>query len=128
MVSTIDEILFPVLLFIFYFTLATQFRFLPTEARTIKASSTIGKPVTLVQPVTNDEQIAVRDSIDSGDFQSPVVSREWLKTQSLANLKAIASESFITVTGDKRLKASWVDAISLTTPENTVLAVNICYA
>ena len=128
MVSTIDEILFPVLLFIFYFTLATQFLFLPTEARNIKASSTIKEPVTLVQPVTIDEPIAVKDSIDSGDFQSPVVSREWLKTQSLANLKAIASESFITVTGDKRLKASWIDAISLTTPENTVLAVNICYA
>ena len=118
MMSTIDEILLPVLLFVLYFTLATQFQFIPTEATTIQESSTIGEPVTLVQPMT----------IDSGDFQSPVVSREWLKTQSLANLKAIASESFVTVTGDKRLKASWVDAISLTTPENTVLAVNVCYA
>lgn len=128
MISTLDEILFPVLLFIFYFTLATQFLFLPTEARNIKASSTIGEPVTLVKPMTNDRPIAVKDSIDSGDFQSPVVSREWLKTQSLANLKAISSESFVTVTGDKRLKASWVDAISSTIPANTVLSVNICYA
>ena len=70
--------------------------------------------------------IQVKGSTDN--LEAAVISRDWLETQSLANLKAIAAELCITPIGDKRAKLTWINAIASTTPENTVLAVNLCYA
>ncbi len=114
--SAINEILLPVLLFVVYFSLAIQF--LPQL------------PTAMVSdlPQVEEQVNPVVEIIQANDLVNAVISRDWLETQSLANLKAISAELCITPNGDKRSKLTWIDAIASTTPENTVLAVNLCYA
>jgi hypothetical protein len=111
--STIDQILFPILLFVVYSILAIQF--LPQH-------STVPK-----DPVNSIEDIVSTEGSDRA-LKATVISRDWLRTQSLANLKSIAAELCIIPVGDKRSKSTWIDAIAVSTPENTVLTVNLCYA
>jgi hypothetical protein len=107
--SAIDEILFPVLLFIVYFWFALQF---------------LG-----VESVAIDEPVAVEaDSIDLKHSQPPAIEREWLETQSLANLKAIAAELCIIPVGDKRSKINWINAIAAASHTTTVLEIDLCFA
>ncbi len=119
--SAIDQTLLPALLFIVYFFLTIQF--LPQSS-----TATISDRPKIVEEQANRivEIIEVRAS--TNDLEAAVISRDWLETQSLANLKAIASELCIIPIGDKRSKLTWINAIVTTTPENTVLAVNLCYA
>jgi hypothetical protein len=119
--TAINQILFPVLLFIAYFILAIQF--LPQPSTAIVSDRL---KVTKEQANSIVEIIQVKGS--TNDLEAAVISRDWLETQSLANLKAIAAELCITPVGDKRSRLTWINAISSTTPENTVLAVNLCYA
>lgn len=56
------------------------------------------------------------------------MSCEWLETKSLDNLRAIASELYITPLGDKRLKINSINAIAHTTLTTTVLAIDMCFA
>jgi hypothetical protein len=114
--SAINEILLPVLLFVVYFSLAIQF--LP-QLPTVMVSDL---------PQVEEQVNPVVEIIQANDLVNAVISRDWLETQSLANLKAIAAELCITPIGDKRSKLTWIDAIASTTPENTVLAINLCYA
>ena len=111
--SIINETLLPILLFVVYFILAIQF--FPQHS-------------TVLEDRVNSivEMIQVKGS--TKDLEAAVISRDWLETQSLANLKAIAAELCITPLSDKRSKFTWINAIASTTPENTVLAVNLCYA
>lgn len=108
--STIDEIIFPVFLFIIYFFCAIRFF----------------SPVLEQQANPIEEIIQLESSTDN--LQAAVISRDWLYTQSLANLKAFAAELCITPLGDKRSKLTWINAISSTNPKNTVLPLNLCYA
>jgi hypothetical protein len=119
--SAIDQTLLPALLFIVYFFLTIQF--LPQSS-----TATISDRPTIVEEQANRivEIIEVRAS--TNDLEAAVISRDCLETQSLANLKAIAAELCITPIGDKRSKLTWINAIASTTPENTVLALNLCYA
>jgi hypothetical protein len=115
--SAINEILLPVLLFVVYFSLAIQFL---TQLPTAMVSDL---------PQVIEEQVnPVVEIIQTNDLVNAVISRDRLETQSLANLKAIAAELCIIPFGDKRSKLTWIDAIASTTPETTVLAVNLCYA
>lgn len=111
--STIDEILFPILLFVVYFIFALQV--LPQHSTVLEER---------VTPIA--EIVRVQDS--TNDLAATVISRDWLITQPLANLKAIASELYITPIGDKRSKSTWIDAIAVSTPEYTASPVNLCYA
>ncbi len=105
--STINEILFPIFLFIVYLWIALQFL--------------------AVESVAIDEPVTIEiDSIER-EYSQSGLSREWLETQSLANLKAIGSELCITVTGDKRSKINWINAIVSNTPTTTVLAKLACH-
>jgi hypothetical protein len=115
--SAINEILLPVLLFVVYFSLAIQF--LQQQPPTAMVSNL---------PQVEEQVNPVVEIIQANDLVNAVINCDWLETQSLANLKAIAAELCITPIGDKRSKLTWIDAIASTTPENTVIAVNLCYA
>ncbi len=119
--TTINEIILPVLLFIAYFFAAIQF--LPQPSTLI-----VSDPLKIIEEQANSIVEITHFKGFTNDLETAVMSRDRLETQSLANLKAIASELCITPIGDKRLKSTWIDAIASTTPENSVLAVNICYA
>ncbi|WP_181244063.1 hypothetical protein [Chamaesiphon polymorphus] len=117
----VNQIIFPVLLFVVYFSLAIQF--LPQPA-----TVTISARPKVIEPQSNPAE-AIHPEISSTNANSDAaISRDWLETQSIVNLKAIAAELCITPIGDKRSKLTWIDAIASTTPKNTVLAVNLCYA
>ena len=120
--TAINEILLPVLLFVIYFSLAIQF--LQQQPPTATLSD---RPKAIEEQVNPVVEI-IQSRVSVNEPVNAVVSRDWLETQSLANLKAIASELCITPTGDKRSKVTWINAIASTTPENTVLAINLCYA
>lgn len=120
--TAINEILLPVLLFVIYFSLVLQF--LQQQPPTATLSD---RPKAIEEQVNPVVEI-IQSRVSVNDPVNAVVSRDWLETQSLANLKAIASELCITPTGDKRSKVTWINAIASTTPENTVLAINLCYA
>jgi hypothetical protein len=133
--TTINEILLPILLFIVYFFSAIQF--LPQPITVVKQQANpvvaieIEAPATTLEEAVNCSQlsIAILQGRGSAKVNSDaVISREWLETQSLANLKAIAAELCITPIGDKRSKPTWINAIASTTLANTVLTVNLCYA
>ena len=142
--TAINEIFLPVLLFVVYFFIAIQFLPQPItvvrqQANPVVAIAARGRacaieieaPVTTLEEAVDCSQlsIAILQERDSAKVNSDaVISRDWLETQSLANLKAIAAELCITPIGDKRSKPTWINAIVTTTPENTVLAVNLCYA
>ncbi len=142
--SAINEILLPVLLFAIYFFIAIQFLPQPItvvkqQANPVIAIAARGRacaieteaPATTLEEAVDCSQlsIAILQGRGSAKVNSDaVISRDWLETQSLANLKAIASELCIIPIGDKRSKPTWINAIVTTTPENTVLAVNLCYA
>jgi hypothetical protein len=119
--TAINEILLPVLLFVIYFFLAIQFlQQHPT--------ATISDRPNAIEEQVNPVVEIIQARVPVNDIVNALMSRDWLETQSLANLKAIASELCITPTGDKRSKLTWINAIASTTPETTVLAVNLCYA
>jgi hypothetical protein len=120
--TAINEILLPVLLFVIYFSLAIQF--LPQQPPT----ATISDRPNAIEEQVNPVVEIIQARVPVNDIVNAVMSRDWLETQSLANLKAIASELCITPIGDKRSKLTWINAIASTTPETTVLAVNLCYA
>ena len=120
--TAINEILLPVLLFVIFFSLVLQF--LQQQPPTATLSD---RPKAIEEQVNPVVEI-IQSRVSVNDPVNAVVSRDWLETQSLANLKAIASELCITPTGDKRSKVTWINAIASTTPENTVLAINLCYA
>ena len=120
--TAINEILLPVLLFVIYFSLAIQF--LQQQPPT----ATISDRPNAIEEQVNPVVEIIQARVPVNDIVNAVMSRDWLETQSLANLKAIASELCITPTGDKRSKLTWINAIASTTPENTVLAINLCYA
>lgn len=120
--TTINEILLPVLLFIVYFSLALQF--LQQQPPT----ATISDRPNAIEEQVNPVVEIIQARVPVNDIVNAVMSRDWLETQSLANLKAIAAELCITPTGDKRSKFTWINAISSTTPKNNVLAINLCYA
>jgi hypothetical protein len=133
--SAINETFLPALLFVVYFFLAIQF--LPQPATVVKQQANPVVAIEIEAPATTLEEaidcsqlsIAILPERGSANVNSDaLISRDWLETQSLANLKAIAAELCITPLGDKRSKLTWIDAIASTTPENTVLAVNLCYA
>ena len=120
--TAINEIILPVLLFVIYFSLAIQFlQQQPPTATISDRPNAIEEQVNLVLEI-------IQSRVPVNDIVNAVISRDWLETQSLVNLKAIAAELCITPIGDKRLKLTWIDAIASTTPENTVLAVNLCFA
>ena len=119
--SAIDQALLPALLFLVYFFLTIQF--LPQSS-----TATISDRPTIVEEQANRIVEIIEVKASTNDLEAPVISRDWLETQSLANLKAIAAELCITPIGDKRSKLTWINAIASTTPENTVLAINLCYA
>ena len=106
--SAIDEILFPVLLFIVYLWFALQFL--------------------TVESVAIDKPATVKTDLINLKHSQSGMSREWLETQSLTNLRAIASELYITPLGDKRLKINWINTIAHTTLTTTVLAIDMCFA
>ena len=118
--SAIDQALLPASLFIVYFFLTIQF--LPQSS-----TATISDRPTIVEEQANRIVEIIEVKASTNDLEAPVISRDWLETQSLANLKAIAAELCITPIGDKRSKLTWINAIASTTPENTVLALNLCY-
>jgi hypothetical protein len=120
--TAINEILLPVLLFVIYFSLAIQF--LQQQPPT----ATISDRPNAIEEQVNPVVEIIQARVPVNDIVNAVMSRDWLETQSLANLKAIASELCINPVGDKRSKLTWIDAIASTTPETTVLAVNLCYA
>jgi hypothetical protein len=133
--TTINEILLPVLLFAVYFFIAIQL--FPQPATVVKQQANpvvaieIKSPATTLEEAVDCSQLSIAILKGRGTASAnshAVISRDWLETQSLANLKAIASELCINPIGDKRSKLAWIDAIASTTPENTVLAVNLCYA
>ena len=119
--SDTNQILLPVLLFVVYFILAIQF--LPQPSTAIVSE----RPKVIKEQVNPIVEI-IQGKASTKDLEAAVISREWLETQSLANLKAIASELCITPIGDKRAKSTWINAIASSNPKNTVLAVNLCYA
>ena len=139
--SNINEILLPIFLFVVYFMFASQFQFVPTEAgkdyannepENIPITIPIDEPRNIAEP-TADEPITVEESIDLGQPQivdpwSAFGNRQWLETQSLANLKAIAAELCITVTNDRRWKGSWINAIASAAPSNTVITLDPSFA
>jgi hypothetical protein len=120
--TAINEILLPVLLFVIYFSLTIQF--LQQQPPT----ATISDRPNAIEEQVNPVVEIIQARVPVNDIVNAVMSRDWLETQSLANLKAIASELCITPTGDKRSKLTWINAISSTTPKNTVLAINLCSA
>jgi hypothetical protein len=133
--TAINEIFLPVLLFVVYFFIAIQFLPQPITVVRQQANPVVAieteAPATTLEEVVDCSQlsIAILQESDSAKVNSDaVISRDWLETQSLANLKAIAAELCITPIADKRSKLTWINAIVTTTPENTVLAVNLCYA
>jgi hypothetical protein len=119
--TAINEILLPILIFLAYFFIAIQF--LPQPP-----TLTVFDPLKIVEEQSSSIVEIIHGKGSPNDLEAAVISRDWLETQSLANLKAIAAELCITPIGDKRLKPTWINAIASTTPENTVLAVNLCYA
>ena len=119
--SAINQALFPLLLFIAYFLIAIQF--LPQPS-----TSMVYDRIKIVEERSTPLIETIQGNDLTNDLAAAVICREWLQTQSLANLKAISAELCITPVGDKRSKLTWIDAIASTTPENTVLAVNLCYA
>ena len=116
--SAIDEILFPILLFIVYLWFALQFLGEETVVISQRKGYANDKPVTTVESASSDREPA----------QPVAIEREWLENQSLVNLKAIAAELCITPTGDKRSKLTWINAIASATPTTTVLAIDLCFA
>jgi hypothetical protein len=120
--TAINEILLPVLLFVIYFSLAIQF--LQQQPPT----ATISDRPNAIEEQVNPVVEIIQARVPVNDIVNAVMSRDWLETQSLANLKAIAAELCINPIGDKRSKLTWINAIASTTPETTVLAVNLCYA
>jgi hypothetical protein len=133
-----NEILLPILLFIVYFFFSIQFLSQYTTSMLSDRPKVIVDRVNTVVVIENQEVVApsqlpitIFQERGSADPVNAVISREWLETQSLANLKAIVAELCITPIGDKRSRLVWIDAIASTTPttpENTALAVNLCYA
>ena len=141
--TAINEIISPALLFVAYFFIAIQF--LPQPATVIKQPA---NPVVAIlfqrgyaneteAPATTLEEAVDCSQLPMTIFQrrgftkatsDAVISPDWLETQSLANLKAIAAELCIIPIGDKRSKLTWINAIAVSTPENTVLALNLCSA
>jgi hypothetical protein len=141
--TAINEIFLPVLLFVVYFFIAIQFLPQPITVVRQQANPVVAieteAPATTLEEVVDCSQLSIvilqgRGYFDDAQYKSAkvnsdaVISRDWLETQSLANLKAIAAELCITPIGDKRSKLTWINAIASTTPENTVLALNFCYA
>jgi hypothetical protein len=120
--TAINEILLPVLLFVIYFSLAIQF------LQQQHPTATISDRPNAIEEQVNPVVEIIQARVPVNDIVNALMSRDWLETQSLANLKAIASELCINPIGDKRSKLTWIDAIASTTPETTVLAVNLCYA
>jgi hypothetical protein len=120
--TAINEILLPVLLFVIYFSLAIQF--LQQQPPT----ATISDRPNAIEEQVNPVVEIIQARVPVNDIVNAVMSRDWLETQSLANLKAIAAELCINPIGDKRSKLTWINAIASITPENTVLAVNLCFA
>jgi hypothetical protein len=133
--TAINEILLPVLLFIVYSFIAIQF--LPQPITIVKQQANpvitieIEASATTLEEDVDCSQLSI-EILQGRDTASAnldaVISLDWLETQSLVNLRAIAAELCITPIGDKRSKPTWINAIASTTPENTVLAVNLCYA
>ena len=133
--TTINEILLPVLLFSIYFLIAIQF--LSQPATNVRqqvnplGAIEIEAPATTLEEAVDCSQLSTVILHGRGTASAnsdAVISCARLETQSLANLKAIAAELCITPIGDKRAKLTWINAIASTTLENTVLAVNLCYA
>jgi hypothetical protein len=133
--TAINEILLPALLFVVYLFIAIQF--LPQPATVVKQQANpviaieIEAPATTLEEAVDCSQLSIAILPERGSVNvnlDALISRDCLETQSLANLKAIASELCITPIGDKRSRLTWIDAIASTTPENTVLALNLCYA
>ncbi len=133
--SAINETFLPVFLFVVYFFIAVQF--LPQSTTVVKeqvypvVEIEIKAPTQTLEEAVDCSQLSVaiiqERSFDNARGDA-AISRDWLETQSLANLKAIAAELCIIPIGDKRSKSTWINAISSTTPKNTVLAINLCYA
>jgi hypothetical protein len=114
--DTFNTVLFPIVLFVAYFLVAIQF--LPQQNISSQDILT-GFQIPVIR---ESEQINVDDSTSN-------IDRNWLENQSLANLKAIAAELYVIPTGDKRLKANWVQSIASANPgNNTVLSTNFCFA
>jgi hypothetical protein len=116
--SAIDEILFPHFLVIFYFLVAT---WLLDNSKAIESTIAITEPKQLV--ISTDEI----DSNVTIDKPKKIVaidtfSLEWLESQSLTNLKAIAGELCI-VPRDRRSKRSWIDAIIATCNKQNIVAI-----
>ena len=119
--SAVNQTLFPVLLFVVYFLFIIQF--LPQSS-----TATISDRPTVIEQEANPAEAIRQERVSVNTNLDAVLSHDWLETQSLANLKAIAAELCITPIGDKRSKSTWIDAIASTTPEHTALPVNLCYA
>lgn len=104
--TAINEIFLPVLLFVVYFFIAIQF--LPQPITVVKQQANpviaiaargracaieIEAPATTLEEVVDCSQlsIAILQGRGSAKVNSDaVISRDWLETQSLANLKAFA--------------------------------------
>jgi hypothetical protein len=103
--NAINEIFFPIFLVIFYFSVATWFLD-NNESAELTIDSTEQEHPVAPSIVTIDNPVKLV-TID------PTFNIEWLRSQSLLNLKSIARELCITPT-DRRSKDSWIDAIATT--------------
>ena len=120
--SAIDEILFPHFIVIFYFLVAT---WLLDNSKAIESTIAITEPKQLVISTDEIDSNVTIDNPKKIVAIDTTFSLEWLESQSLTNLKAIASELCI-VPRDRRSKRSWIDAIIATcNKQNTVVRAEI---
>jgi hypothetical protein len=96
-----NQILFPFALFLIYYGIALWFLHQPILVTENIASPTIKK----------DDFCSINSEPEINPQAADCkISQEWLETQSLKNLKAIASEFSIEV-ADRRLKSSYITSI-----------------
>jgi hypothetical protein len=119
--SAIDEILFPHFLVIFYFLVAT---WLLDNSRAIESTISITEPKQLVISTDRIDSNVTIDNPKKIVTIDTTFSLEWLESQSLINLKAIASELCI-VPRDRRSKRSWIDAIIATCNKQNIVAIDL---
>jgi hypothetical protein len=119
--SAIDEILFPHFLVIFYFLVAT---WLLDNSKAIESTIAITEPKQLVISTDEIDSNVTIDNPKKIVAIDTTFSLEWLESQSLTNLKAIAGELCI-VPRDRRSKRSWINAIIATCNKQNIVAIDL---
>lgn len=119
--NAFNEIIFPIFLVIFYFSVAT---WLLDNSKAIESKIAITEAKQLVTSIDRIDSNATIENPKKIVAIDTTFSIKWLESQSLTNLKAIAGELCI-VPSDRRLKRSWINAIIATFNDKHNIALNL---